>query len=103
MVFTNSESFDKYRNGLFVATCTGEIYKFKLNENRDNFIFDSPHLQDLVANFVKNESGENVVESLDEIEFGNGFGCITDLKFGPDGNLYIVSLSDNVIYRVIPK
>jgi glucose/arabinose dehydrogenase len=60
-------------------------------------------LQDLVANFVKNESGENVVESLDEIEFGNGFGCITDLKFGPDGNLYIVSLSDNVIYRVIPK
>ena len=103
LVFTNSESFDKYRNGLFVATCTGEIYKFKLNENRDNFIFDSPHLQDLVANFVKNESGENVVESLDEIEFGNGFGCITDLKFGPDGNLYIVSLSDNVIYRVIPK
>jgi len=103
LVFTNSESFDKYKNGLFVATCTGEIYKFKLNENRDNFIFDSPHLQDLVANFVKNESGENVVESLDEIEFGNGFGCITDLKFGPDGNLYIVSLSDNVIYRVIPK
>ena len=103
LVFTNSESFDKYRNGLFVATCTGEIYKFKLNENRDNFIFDSPHLQDLVANFDKNESGENVVESLDEIEFGNGFGCITDLKFGPDGNLYIVSLSDNVIYRVIPK
>ena len=103
LVFTNSESFDKYRNGLFVATCTGEIYKFKLNENRDNFIFDSPHLQDLVANFVKNESGKNVVESLDEIEFGNGFGCITDLKFGPDGNLYIVSLSDNVIYRVIPK
>ncbi len=103
LVFTNSESFDKYRNGLFVATCTGEIYKFKLNENRDNFIFDSPHLQDLVANFVKNESGKNIVESLDEIEFGNGFGCITDLKFGPDGNLYIVSLSDNVIYRIIPK
>ena len=72
--------FDKYRNGLFVATCTGEIYKFKLNENRDNFIFDSPHLQDLVANFVKNESGENVVESLDEIEFGNGFGMYHRFK-----------------------
>ena len=52
---------------------------------------------------VKNESGENIIESLDEILFGDGFGCITDIKFGPDGNLYVVSLSDNIIYRIIPK
>ena len=103
LVFVDSESFDKYRNELLVATCVGEIYKFKLNDNRDNFIFDSTHLQDLVANMVQTESGENIVESLDEIEFGNGFGCITDMKFGPDGNLYVVSLSDNIIYRIIPK
>ena len=103
LVFVDSESFDKYRNELLVATCVGEIYKFKLNDNRDNFIFNSPHLQDLVANFVKNESVENVVEPLDEIMFGDGFGCITDLKFGPDGNLYVVSLSDNLIYRIMPK
>jgi len=103
LAFADSESFDKYRNELFVADCTGQIFKFKLNDNRDNFIFDSPHLQDLVANSSKNESGENIVEPLDEIEFGNGFGCITDIKFGPDGNLYIVSLSDNAIYRIIPK
>jgi len=103
LVFVDSESFDEYRNELLVATCIGEIYKFKLNDNRDNFIFDSTHLQDLVANMVQTESGENIVESLDEIEFGNGFGCITDMKFGPDGNLYVVSLSDNIIYRIIPK
>ena len=52
---------------------------------------------------AKTESGENIVEPLDEIEFGNGFGCITDMKFGPDGNLYVVSLSDNIIYRIVPK
>jgi len=103
LVFVDSESFDKYRNELLVATCVGEIYKFKLNDNRDNFIFDSTHLQDLVANMVQTESGENIVESLDEIEFGNGFGCITDIKFGPDGNLYVVSLSDNIIYRIVPN
>ena len=103
LVFVDSESFDKYRNELLVATCVGEIYKFKLNDNRDNFIFDSTHLQDLVANMVQTESGENIVESLDEIEFGNGFGCVTDIKFGPDGNLYVVSLSDNIIYRIIPN
>jgi len=94
LAFADSESFDKYRNELFVADCIGQIFKFKLNDNRDNFIFDSTHLQDLVA---------NVDDPLDEIEFGNGFGCITDIKFGPDGNLYVVSLSDNMIYRIIPN
>ena len=52
---------------------------------------------------VKNESEENIIEPSDEILFGAGFGCITDIKFGPDGNLYVVSLSDNIIYRIIPK
>ena len=102
LTFTNSEPFGKYTNELFVGTCIGEIHKFKLNDNRDNFIFDSTHLQDLAANIITNESGENIVEPLDEIEFGNGFGCITDIKFGPDGFLYVVSLSDNSIYRIIP-
>ncbi len=81
----------------------GQIFKFKLDDNRDNFVFDSTHLQDLVANTVKNESEENIIEPLNEILFGDGFGCITDIKFGPDGNLYVVSLSDNMIYRIIPK
>ena len=103
LAFADSEAFNKYRNELFVGGCMGQIFKFKLDDNRDNFVFDSTHLQDLVANMVKNESGENIIESLDEILFGDGFGCITDIKFGPDGNLYVVSLSDNMIYRIIPK
>ena len=103
LTFPNSEAFDKYRNELFVGDCNGRIWNFELNDERTDFIFDSIHLQDLAANIVTNESGENIVEPLDEIEFGNGFGCITDIKFGPDGNLYIVSLSDNIIYRIVPK
>jgi len=103
LTFPNSEAFDKYRNELFVGDCNGKIWNFKLNDERTDFIFDSIHLQDLAANIVINESGENIVEPLDEIEFGDGFGCITDIKFGPDGNLYIVSLSDGIIYRIVPK
>ena len=102
LTFPNSEAFDKYRNELFVGDCNGKIWNFKLNDERTDFIFDSIHLQDLAANIVTNESGENIVEPLDEIEFGSGFGCITDIQFGPDGNLYIVSLSDGIIYRIIP-
>ena len=103
LAFADSKAFSKYSNELFVAGCTGQIFKFKLNDSRDNFVFDSTHLQDLVLNMVKNESEENIIEPSDEILFGDGFGCITDLKFGPDGNLYVVSLSDNMIYRNIPR
>ena len=103
LAFADSKAFSKYSNELFVAGCTGQIFKFKLNDSRDNFVFDSTHLQDLVLNMVKNESEENIIEPSDEILFGDGFGCITDIKFGPDGNLYVVSLSDSTIYRIIPK
>jgi glucose/arabinose dehydrogenase len=102
--FVNSELFDSYENHLLVGACaTGEILKFKLNEDRTGFVFFSPHLQDLVANFIETESGEKEFEPLDEIVFGDGFGCITDIKFGPDGFLYIVSITDNSIYRIIPN
>ena len=40
---------------------------------------------------------------MDEIIFGTGFGCISDVVAGPDGLLYIVSLSDGAIYRIVPK
>ncbi|MGI0102958.1 MAG: hypothetical protein ACREA7_10260 [Nitrosotalea sp.] len=72
----------------------GNLYKFELNPNRDGFVFQSPQLQDDVA---------DVNDSMDEIMFGTGFGCMTDIKVGPDGFVYIVSLSDGTIYRLIPK
>jgi hypothetical protein len=36
---------------------------------------------------VKDESDE-----LGDITFGQGFGGITDIQVGPDGNLYVLSL-----------
>jgi len=49
---------------------------------------------------------DNVVnknENIEEILIGTGFGCITDIESGPDGFLYVVSLGDGVIYRILPK
>jgi aldose sugar dehydrogenase len=34
--------------------------------------------------------------------FGTGFGGVSDLKTGPDGLLYILSIGDGAIYRIIP-
>ena len=47
----------------------------------------------------KNTYG-NFHESMSEIMFGTNFGLITDLKFGPDGALYVVSLMEGTIYRI---
>jgi glucose/arabinose dehydrogenase len=92
--FAKFQEIRNYDNSLFVGDCiTGNIYKFELNENRDGFEFTNSFLQDNVVN--KNES-------LDEIIIGTGFGCVTDIERGPDGFLYVVSLSEGIIYRILP-
>jgi glucose/arabinose dehydrogenase len=63
-------------------------------------MFDQPHLQDNVLNIV-DEPGNNLVESMDEILFGKNFGIISDIEFGPDGALYVISLSEGTIYKII--
>lgn len=93
--FIDSKEFEKYKNSLFVGDCNnGNLYKFELNKDRNGFVFKSPFLQDKVL---------NIGESMDEILFGTGFGCITDVVAGPDGLLYVVSHTDGAIYRIIPK
>jgi glucose/arabinose dehydrogenase len=37
---------------------------------------------------------------MEEILFGSNFGLISDIEFGPDGSLYVVSLLDGTIYRI---
>ena len=92
--FAKFQEIDKYDNSLFVGDCnTGNIYNFELNENRDGFEFTSSFLQDNIIN--KNES-------MDEIIIGTGFGCVTDIERGPDGFLYIVSLSEGTVFRILP-
>jgi len=64
-----------------------------LNQDRDGFEFSTSSLQDNVIN--KNES-------MDELIIGTGFGCVTDIERGSDGFLYVVSLSEGTIFRIIP-
>ena len=96
--FPNSKDFVKYKDFLFVAdTNNGIIYKFKLDESRTKFEFNSPHLQDNVLNMLKDSSGN---EPMDEIMFAKNLGLISDMKFGPDGALYVISLMEGKIYKI---
>jgi hypothetical protein len=58
--------------------------------------FDDPRLRDRVAdNLAKFEITES--ESL---LFGTNFGVVTDIHTGPDGRVYLVSLSHGRVYRI---
>lgn len=92
--FVDFAETDKYNNSIFVGDCNhGRLYIFTMNQNRDGFVFSSPGLQDTVA-----DPGD----SLEEIILAEGLGCITNIRTGPDGYLYIASYSHDTIYRVLP-
>ena len=70
----------------------GFLYRLPLNGARNGFNFTAfPTLQDLVAD----DAGER-----DLLRIGQGFGAVTDLEIGPDGNLYVVSIGNGAIYRI---
>ena len=92
--FIQSPLFPEYENSVLIGSFGGGIlYKFELNENRDGFRFDDNNLKDLVL---------NKEDSPSEIIFGTGFAGITDIKEGPDGSIYIVSIGDGKIFRISP-
>jgi aldose sugar dehydrogenase len=108
----NSDKLGKqHENDLFVGDFNyGNLYDFKLNEDRTGLALPDGPLADKVANHP------NETKS---IIFGTGFGGptplfikkhkdiggITDIEVGPDGYLYILTFRQNqgTIYRIVPK
>jgi aldose sugar dehydrogenase len=91
----------QYQNDLFVGGARpflegGHLFRLNLTGNRQKIGVDDPRLADRVAdNIHKWEITES--ESL---LFGRNFGVGTDVQTGPNGNLYVVSLSDNAVYEI---
>lgn len=82
-----------YASRVLVGTQGGSIYSFPLNAARtglDVAALPVP-LQDLVANDM-NEA--NLVR------IGQGFGAVTDVHVGPDGNVYVVELTFGRIWKI---
>jgi aldose sugar dehydrogenase len=86
----------QYENDLFVADSNyGNIYHFDLSEDRTELELRGP-LEDKIA---------QKTEELKEAIFGYGFGIITDLEVGPDGNLYVLTYGENngAIYKILQR
>jgi aldose sugar dehydrogenase len=84
----------QYKNDLFVGDVhNGRLYHFKLNEDRTHLV-----LEGALANKIIRTPN---AEGLEQILLGEGFGGITDLEIGPDGYLYIVSIGQGKIFRLV--
>jgi aldose sugar dehydrogenase len=77
-------------------TLGGPLFRFNLTGNRRKIAVDDPRLEDRVAD---NLTFHEMTES-ESLVFGRDFGIVTDIKTGPNGSLYVVSLSDGVIYEI---
>jgi aldose sugar dehydrogenase len=92
--FLNSDKYGKeYENDVFVGSNFGFVFHFDLKSKRTELDLKGP-LKDRIAN--------NYVDELTNNMFGKNFGVISDISVGPDGYLYIVSLTRGEIYRIIP-
>jgi glucose/arabinose dehydrogenase len=74
----------------------GHLFRFKLAGNRGKIAVDDPRLEDRVAD---NLAKFDITES-ESLLFGTGFGIGTDIQTGPNGNLYVVSLTNGEIYEI---
>jgi glucose/arabinose dehydrogenase len=91
----------QYQNDLFAGAATpltagGYLFRFNLTGNRRMIAVDDPRLEDRVAD---NNAKHDITES-ESLLFGTGFGVSTDIETGPNGNLYVVSLTAGAVYEI---
>ncbi len=88
------------RSNAQVGANGGSLYRMRLTADRLHVdVSADPRLADLVADNLFRAQKFDGTES-ESIRIGTGFGITTDIEQGPDGNLYVVSNTDNAIYRI---
>jgi aldose sugar dehydrogenase len=93
-----------YQGDLFVGGARdflegGHLFRLPLTPDRSMIAAEDPRLDDLVAD---NADKWDVTES-ESLLFGGGFGVVTDIHTGPDGNLFLVSLSHGTVYEIAAR
>jgi glucose/arabinose dehydrogenase len=91
----------QYQNDLFMGAArttleAGHLFRFNLTGNRRKIAVDDPRLEDRVAD---NREKFDITES-ESLLFGTDFGVGTDIRTGPNGNLFIVSLTHGAVYEI---
>ena len=74
----------------------GTLFRFNLTGNGRKIAVEDQRLEDRVAD----NNGKFDITESESLLFGTGFGVGTDIHTGPNGNLFVVSLSSGAIYEI---
>ncbi|HET6891868.1 MAG TPA: CHRD domain-containing protein, partial [Pyrinomonadaceae bacterium] len=91
----------QYQSDMFVGASrttllNGYLFRFDFSGDRQHFAFSDPRLADLVAD---NTDKFDLLES-ESLVAGRDFGVTTDIQTAPNGNLFVVSLSNGAVYEI---
>jgi aldose sugar dehydrogenase len=94
----------QFAGDLFMGAATpllegGYLFHFNLTGNRQKIGVDDPRLRDRVAD---NQAKHEITES-ESLLIGRNFGVGTDIETGPNGNLFVVSLTHGAIYEIFRR
>ena len=100
--FLNSRALGRrFQGDLFVGAAIpalegGYLFSFNLRDDREEFEFGNRRLHDNVAD---NKAKHEITESRGLL-IGRNFGSGTDIEMGPNGNLYVVSLTHGAVFEI---
>jgi aldose sugar dehydrogenase len=94
----------QFEGDLFVGAARtflegGHLFHFNLTGNRRKIAVDDPRLEDRVAD---NRHKWEITES-ESLLIGRNFGIGTDIQTGPNGNLFVVSLTSGTVYEIFRR
>jgi glucose/arabinose dehydrogenase len=91
----------KHAGSLFVGASRtflegGYLFEFKFDASRQHFAFTDSDIRDGIDNNdYKFDEGQSK-----SLIAGKNFGVVTDIVTGPDGGLYVTSLSNGTVYKI---
>ncbi len=100
--FLNSRALGRqFAGDLFMGLARAEplggpLFHFDLTRNRSRLQLPGRRLRDRVAD---NREKQDPHES-ERFLIGTGFGILTDIETGPNGNLFVVSLNHGTVYEI---
>jgi glucose/arabinose dehydrogenase len=91
----------QYQNDLIMGGARstlrgGHLFHFNLTGNRRKVGVDDPRIEDRVADNL----GKFEITESESLLFGENFGTVTDIRTGPNGNLYLVSIDRGAVYEI---
>ena len=96
-----SSALGQHAGNLFVGASRtfldgGYLFEFKFDQSRRHFAFSDPRLRDRVdKNDYKFDEGQS-----GSLVAGKNFGIGTEIVSGPDGSLFVTSLTNGAVYMI---